>query len=1432
MTTRTFEFKDDKSSKFWEITQAGSKVTVRYGKTGTHGQTQEKVFADASDASKHVEKLVTEKTGKGYVGRDGAPTASDEMSLISGAAANQAGQQATKAKAPKAPATKPKNPLQDPEATPESLMILLGPDDTTNRRLAKHPRSSGELLEKLSHSSDESTRKGVASHPNAAPEVLIRLAQQFPQEFLTNPALDLLLMVNPALMEDMPEALLVRLLKQADCPASLLTWAAGHPQAKVQLAVAMNAKVPAQALIKLRESKHAAVRESLQTQSDSLQDQDPEKAFELAVRERLGSMGPDELEESWSSGDIGLAQWPALPLTFRVKKATNAHALSPAAIVRMLMDTSWTLEAVRQALPGYRYWDEVAGDPKTPVAALQTFAKDSDPSVRRSLAKNPATPIAMLEELAKDKEVDYRKSVAENPSTPIAIREALLEELAKDSDPWIRRSAAKTTSTPAALLEALAKDKNSDVRHAVAENPSSPVSVLEGMANDADLTIRQSVAINPSTSKAVREALLEALANENDARVRKSVAENPSAPVSVLLALAKDKDERVHRSVARNPSVPESVLEAFANESDPRIHLSIVENPSTPIAIRVAILEALANDSAPWLRVRVGKNDLASQPLLVALSKDEDNDVRAAVASNLATAPEVLVKLASDRVTEVVIAAVHNLQTPLSALTKLTSHKAVSVREALAAHAHRSADLCRTLWQDANKDVRLALISNPELDFKVLDEMAQSAGLEQELDVLLGHPNLSSESAQMTADKLVSMPATASPWYRDELAKARPEVVKAVEAGSVLSYFGKDPNKAVLSKRAIAPVMALCSGPFVEPSRIVKVAGSTDWLVRAAVARNPGTPPNILKKLSSDAHPMVAKLARSAVRKESGEDSRDLAQTEVVLDLSRATEEVIGRIPSKELRPLFNGLASFFVDDVWSDQLTVGQISWMTAVLAKAQQKALPFASFPSLNRSLDSELAALQTEAAVAYEQERGTVSSYVRMWAAEEPTCPVHVLRKLANDENLYIVLAALRHPAFPQEEKESTRQRLMRLRGKQLDELLADTAAPSEILEALSTAKDVGVLRLIAGNPSTPAHVLKALVQDSSELILQSLAKNPSTPVDVLQTLFKDKKRDFRAVLAKNPSTPSALLEALAKESDLTIRRNVLRHPSTPLNVQKALLEALAQETDKWDRKSVAENPSTPVEVLQALATDTEVVVRLAVAKNMSTPSAIREALLEALHREPDVTVRESVAWNTCTPVSTLETLAKDSDVKVRLSVAKNPSTPSATREALFEALARDSDASVRRAVGAHPYAPLKVLSALAEDACLSVRASCLWNRTSPADLRDRFLNWWLARLQRAIQRELDVRKGTDAAPRRAVRPVDLVRALDLLGLVSPDDDNKALTKASRSKDWLTRLGVALHPSATEGILKLLRQDTDPDVARAAVISRSSINEMNSV
>ena len=64
---RYFEFVEGTSSKFWEISTQGNDVTVRFGRIGTNGQTKTKSFTDAAALQKHVDDLIEEKTGKGYV---------------------------------------------------------------------------------------------------------------------------------------------------------------------------------------------------------------------------------------------------------------------------------------------------------------------------------------------------------------------------------------------------------------------------------------------------------------------------------------------------------------------------------------------------------------------------------------------------------------------------------------------------------------------------------------------------------------------------------------------------------------------------------------------------------------------------------------------------------------------------------------------------------------------------------------------------------------------------------------------------------------------------------------------------------------------------------------------------------------------------------------------------------------------------------------------------------------------------------------------------------------------------------------------------------------------------------------------------------------------------------------------------------------------
>lgn len=63
---RYFEFVDGSSNKFWEIWMDGTDVTTNWGKIGTAGQTKTKSFPDEAKAKKEYDKLLAEKTGKGY----------------------------------------------------------------------------------------------------------------------------------------------------------------------------------------------------------------------------------------------------------------------------------------------------------------------------------------------------------------------------------------------------------------------------------------------------------------------------------------------------------------------------------------------------------------------------------------------------------------------------------------------------------------------------------------------------------------------------------------------------------------------------------------------------------------------------------------------------------------------------------------------------------------------------------------------------------------------------------------------------------------------------------------------------------------------------------------------------------------------------------------------------------------------------------------------------------------------------------------------------------------------------------------------------------------------------------------------------------------------------------------------------------------------
>lgn len=88
--SRHLTFSDGSSDKFWKIVLEGSSHTVTFGRIGTSGQTQTKDFESAADARKSYDKLVAEKTKKGYADAAGGTTTPAAKASASTAAAKPA----------------------------------------------------------------------------------------------------------------------------------------------------------------------------------------------------------------------------------------------------------------------------------------------------------------------------------------------------------------------------------------------------------------------------------------------------------------------------------------------------------------------------------------------------------------------------------------------------------------------------------------------------------------------------------------------------------------------------------------------------------------------------------------------------------------------------------------------------------------------------------------------------------------------------------------------------------------------------------------------------------------------------------------------------------------------------------------------------------------------------------------------------------------------------------------------------------------------------------------------------------------------------------------------------------------------------------------------------------------------------------------------
>jgi predicted DNA-binding WGR domain protein/3-methyladenine DNA glycosylase AlkC len=1358
---RRFEFNDGKSSKYWEIEVDGEQFTVRYGKIGTAGQSQVKDFADAAAASKAADKLIAEKTGKGYQEVGAIAPAVSATADAPPAVAKKA---AKTSKTPKTAAPKPADLAKDPEADPAALEALAGSSEAIDRLLARNPKASASLLEKLSHSSDKTTRNHVVMHPNAPKDVLVKLAHQFPADFFKNPAFEWLLIEDPDLMQRIGGNVLGTLLKRPDCPQSFLNWAVKHGTEKERLAVAMNPEASEETLRELVSqggdvAEAAMAHEKLAASSSS---EDPVAVLEEEVRKAFGGYCPHGTED-WRRNLIGPAQWKALSPGAKLEVTSISN---PAGYfqreVAVCREQAWIgnvaidVEIVRRPLFSLDKCTP-ASDLNSPAELLEQLASDPDLKVRREVAKNPRASVKALTILTADEIEQTRQAIAGHP----LCSRPLLDQLAADPASGVRSAVAMHPLCSGTLLQKLAADPEPAVRAAVAGNYACPQELFPQLVTDMDVSVRRAMASNP----ACPVALLEVLAKKKGFGIADALADNMACPpeiqkqvgvkvsrrgpgpdvyalryqprpVDELRTLATSKNADIRLSVALNPACPPELLEVLAKDKNEGICFAIAKKPSCPPALSADIFENL--------------------------SRSKNKDVLLAVARLIAT-PEAI---------------------RFAAYTELLNK--------LGPQGIKELDdepLCPPLIRE---------VVRARIWRQQLQSLAKKYGTQVIVDEALG--NLDDQQLIAAArQEFASLNCEADQGDSSDALGLLSRVLNADQAGSILAIPIESADNAARHSGYSALAIRLLGlhHTHTSPDILAKRSKSTEWQERLAIASNPSCPPNVREKLKNDPHRLVAAAARlGTVRREV------IIRETSTVDFVVLAIEVINRI--RVQTPL--ALIGLISRSGWRG-FVGGRQLFHEHLIEFIEHPACPPEIMKVLSADKDYFVRHRVAEhiscPMPVFEMLRQDRDASVRAAVAGNSACPVSMLDVLARSKDSSVLSALAGNPICP--------SRILEALAKVQDSFVliavaANPNCPLAILDTLAKDEDYSVRLAVASNPACATQlcheILRSLAKKKDTDVRLGVARHTACPEEIRQSLFealvKIKDSEVRIEVATNPACPDhlrqSLFEALAKDKDCCHREVVARAPAC----SSLTLEALANDKENSVRQAISSNPSCPNSIFQALMRDQHWSVRSGVAANPACP----EAILEMLAKDEDITVRQSVAKNKRCPVLLHDTFLNEEAPSIVACVAENPSCSSS----VLESLITQGDPWTNWLAIHHPNTSPEQLVRWAKDKTLHpiLRLACVRCQQFPAS-------------EKALADEIVCLSEASPQAPENISEEEWILAFKALDLYP--EDKTTVAKAAKVKDWLQRAAATFSPDIQPNQLKLLLEDSEEIVRQLA-------------
>jgi hypothetical protein len=372
----------------------------------------------------------------------------------------------------------------------------------------------------------------LARNPNTPPEVLRELAGTFPDAFLRNPVLPLLLLEDPDFLAPVRPGTLKRLLMRVDVPSLLLAALTHHASGDIADAARRHVALAGEA----GDDWQAEVRAVIQEQCVPVRP-------ELVELAELG-LAPAVVVEILKQADERAAQ-PALDgpdtpaLASEAPEAVlAADGSQPREILEVL--ASHPLRAVRAA---------VAGNPAAAPETLERLAEEHWAEVLERLAANPHAPATVLVRLARWNDVRILERVARHPNTPAET----LAALAGHTCPEVRKAIVLHPGVSTVMLLDLAGDPDVEVRRAVRRHPRLPPdteAILRQVALGRALRGKGPGPFIALLCPEVSEARLETFTRSWEWPERLAAALNAGLPPRLLPALAGDAN-RLVRAAAR-----------------------------------------------------------------------------------------------------------------------------------------------------------------------------------------------------------------------------------------------------------------------------------------------------------------------------------------------------------------------------------------------------------------------------------------------------------------------------------------------------------------------------------------------------------------------------------------------------------------------------------------------------------------------------------------------------------------------------------------------------------------------------------------------------------------------------------------------------------------------------------------------------------------